>query len=147
METTHALSMDEERFYEIIDSLEKCGRKSVGIVELAILMNRPVEDIEELEAMRYASNSRIYRAFHNFKERINNFLGKDKIIIVDKNYEYRFATKNEADRYFDKLRNRGLDYLARASFVAKKIGLDKQEMILDQHLNEVDGEFHEEFRR
>lgn len=63
----------------------------------------------------------------------------EKIIIMDK-FTYRIATEEEANAYFEKLREKAIKAFSRAYNVKRKIKADGQGKLISCQGKEIDGE-------
>lgn len=128
-------------FYRIIETR---GKQGIGIRELAEMLEF---DTKSIESSKYPSNTETYVAFHTMKEEINNSMEVDKIIIMER-YRYRLGTEEEVREYHDKLRRRGIDYLERASIIARKMLQHNQGKTVNNQNNpisESNEQFHETY--
>ncbi len=132
------------QFYKIIKTYTELNQPKPGIniYDLALNMGHGKDSskVAELINKKYIANTYLYRHFYDLKEAINNSSEVDKIIIIEKGCFFRLATEEEAMAYYNKLYDRGIDYLNRASFIKKKINLDNQGKLLNNQYKELSPE-------
>lgn len=139
MEQVEKLTPRHWAFYRLI---EQSG-EGMDILELAEILGY------EKEKTQYIAHTTYYRDFHNLKEEINNSTEVDKMIVLDKGRIYRLATQKEAMLHYNKLQERGHDYLTRAARVSLKItshGQGKTVNNQNKPMNENCEPYHEAFR-